>query len=491
MDVLIAGSGASSSSPVPVASLAHWADRLMLAGLAIGALAALALGVAHDALALSVGVVVLLLIGGGAVYLVAPATLMSRVVLTICLVVVVALHIQLAQGQVEYHFGVFIVLAMLLVYRDWRPIVLAAVLFAVHHVLFDRLQAAGYGVYCVSRPDFGRILVHASYVVIQTSMEVVFALAMRRAADEGVELAHLVAQIHRGRHIHLDVSGLVFRSASAKILQQALLRVHEVIAQVHGAAGMIESASQEIKVGNFDLSQRTEATASHLARAASSLGELTVAVRHSAESAHQANELSGSAAHVAELGGEAVRQMARTMEAIQASSNRISDITGVIDGIAFQTNLLALNAAVEAARAGEQGRGFAVVAGEVRSLAMRSAEAAREIKTLISQSAEKVEAGTSQVQTADRTMQEILTAGQRVKTIIADIASVAGEQSRGLAQVHVAVSGLDQMTQQNAALVEESAAASGSLTEQAERLARVVGIFQPTQALCAPAIGGP
>ena len=461
----------------------RWPDRMILAAMALSAVAALVLGWAHGTLWLALSVALPLLLVGVMGSALAPATLLSRLLLTVGLAALVMLHIQLAQGQVEYHFGVFVTLALLLVYRDWRPIVLAALLFAVHHVLFDRLQAAGFGVYCVTQPDFARVVLHAVYVVIQTSLEVVFAVAMRRAGLEGAELARLVAQVRDGDRLRLDVSGLVFQTPAAQVLQQALQRVHNAVSQVHASTSSIEAASREISIGNLDLSHRTEQTASHLAQAASSLGELTVTVQHSAESARQANDLSGSAAQVAERGGEAVRRLVSTMEAIHASSSRIADITGVIDSIAFQTNLLALNAAVEAARAGEQGRGFAVVASEVRNLAKRSAEAAREIKSLISQSAEKVEAGTQQVHVAGRTMDDIVASVQRVKHIIADISLVAGEQSQGLSQVHTAVGGLDQMTQQNAALVEQSAAAAASLTDQAERLAQAVAIFQSSQPL--------
>ncbi|WP_198972704.1 methyl-accepting chemotaxis protein [Xylophilus sp. ASV27] len=465
------GDASGASSP-------PWADRLILGAMALAVLAALALGQLQGTLSLAAWFAIPLFLLACLVHLVAPGTLLSRMVLSTCLAGLVMLHIQLSHGQVEYHFGVFVSLALLLVYRDWRPIVLTAALFAVHHVLFDRLQAAGFGVYCITQPDFGRVILHAVYVVIQTVLEVVLALTMKRAGIEGAELARLVAQVRDGERIQLDVSGTVLQSAPALALQQALLRVHRAASQVHDAINSIEAASREMSTGNRDLSRRTEQTVSHLAQAAASLGDLTVKVQHSAESAHQANDLSGSAARVAERGGLAVREVVNTMAAIQASSSRISDITGVIDGIAFQTNLLALNAAVEAARAGEQGRGFAVVASEVRNLAQRSAAAAREIKSLISQSAEKVKAGTQQVHEAGRTMDDIMASVQRVKHIIADISSVAGEQSEGLRQVHTAVAGLDQMTQQNAALVEQSAAAGASLTEQAERLAQAVAIFQ-------------
>ena len=252
----------------------------------------------------------------------------------------------------------------------------------------------------------------------------------------------------------------------------------EIVGQVRESAESIQVASSEVASGNMDLSQRTEQTASNLQQAASSVTQLTGTVTQSADSAMTAKQLAGAAAATAGRGGEVVSRVVSTMGEINAASRKISDIIGTIDGIAFQTNILALNAAVEAARAGEQGRGFAVVAGEVRSLAQRSAEAAREIKALIGASVERVEAGTSLVNDAGTTMTDIVGSVQRVTDIIGEISAAAVEQSHGIAQVNGTVSDLDQMTQQNAALVEESAAAAQSLKEQAVRLAGLVSSFK-------------
>ncbi len=254
--------------------------------------------------------------------------------------------------------------------------------------------------------------------------------------------------------------------------------LREVIAGVKHAAESIATASSEIATGTQDLSSRTEQTASNLQQTASSMETLTGTVRHSADSAATAHQLANSAASVAQRGGSVVSEVVSTMDQINASSKKISDIIGTIDGIAFQTNILALNAAVEAARAGEQGRGFAVVASEVRSLAQRSAEAAKEIKALIGSSVDKVDAGARLVGDAGATMQEIVASVQRVNDIIHEISSAAREQSQGIGEVSGAVTQLDQMTQQNAALVEQSAAAAESLREQAGRLAQVVGGFR-------------
>ncbi len=263
--------------------------------------------------------------------------------------------------------------------------------------------------------------------------------------------------------------------ASLGAMQQSLARI---VAQVRSASDSIATGSAQIATGNADLSQRTETQASNLAQTAASMDEMSASVRHNAETAQQATQLAGSASTVARQGGQVVGAVVATMQEISDSSRRIADITGVIDGIAFQTNILALNAAVEAARAGEQGRGFAVVAGEVRSLAHRAAEAAREIKTLIGNSVDKVEAGTRLVGDAGRTMDEIVAQVQRVADLIGEIGHATTEQTAGIAQVSTAVGGLDQATQQNAALVEESAAAAESLRQQAARLTTLVSVFR-------------
>jgi methyl-accepting chemotaxis protein len=263
--------------------------------------------------------------------------------------------------------------------------------------------------------------------------------------------------------------------AQMRTMRDAL---REVIGQVRSGVESVTTGATQIAAGNQDLSSRTEQQASSLQQTAASMEELTTTVRQSADNARQANQLASAASQAAEKGGAVVGQVVSTMGDITASSRKIADIIGVIDGIAFQTNILALNAAVEAARAGEQGRGFAVVAAEVRNLAQRSAQAAREIKGLIGASVEKVDAGSRQVNEAGAAMSEIVAQVRRVTDLIGEITAAASEQSSGIGQVNDAVTQMDQVTQQNAALVEQSAAAAQSLKEQAAQLAQAVAVFR-------------
>ncbi|WP_326539857.1 methyl-accepting chemotaxis protein [Pseudorhodoferax sp.] len=301
----------------------------------------------------------------------------------------------------------------------------------------------------------------------------------RRIALDLAEAARAAERVAEG-----DLSTRAHSDAADEVgeLVRALGRMAGQLAtslgEVRAATEQIGHAAGEIASGNMDLSQRTEQAAGSLQQTASAMEQVSGTVRHTAESAAAANQLVRSAREVAARGGEVVSRVVETMQGIDAGSRRIADIIGTIDGIAFQTNILALNAAVEAARAGEQGRGFAVVASEVRSLAQRSAEAAKEIRTLIGASVERVDTGTRLVADAGQTMDEIVASVQRVADIIGEISHAAGAQAGGIGQVNGTVASLDGMTQQNAALVEQSAAAAESLRQQAATLAGVVGRFR-------------
>ncbi|GGC94231.1 methyl-accepting chemotaxis protein [Undibacterium terreum] len=297
--------------------------------------------------------------------------------------------------------------------------------------------------------------------------------------DYAVSIAQTVASGDLTQHIEVDST-----NETGKLLQ-SLKEMNDslitTVSEVRISTDTIATASSEIASGNLDLSQRTEEQASSLEETASSMEELTSTVRQNADNARQANQLVVSASDYATKGGKVVEQVVDTMGSIKESSRKIVDIIGVIDGIAFQTNILALNAAVEAARAGEQGRGFAVVASEVRNLAQRAAGAAKEIKELINDSVEKVDAGSKLVDDAGVSMNEIVTSVKQVADIMSEIAAASSEQSTGIEQVNQAITQMDQVTQQNAALVEEAAAAAASMQEQAANLAQVVSVFKLAQ----------
>ncbi|MGY4829711.1 methyl-accepting chemotaxis protein [Sphaerotilaceae bacterium SBD11-9] len=320
------------------------------------------------------------------------------------------------------------------------------------------------------------LLISAIAVLAAGTLAWLLVTAIARGIGQAVKVAETVAAGDLGSRIEVtsqDETGQLL--AALKRMNESLVTV---VGQVRNASDSIATGSAQIATGNADLSQRTEEQASNLQQTAASMEEITATVKQSADTARQATQLASSATSAATQGGVVVGEVISTMQDISASSTKIADIISVIDGIAFQTNILALNAAVEAARAGEQGRGFAVVAGEVRTLAQRSAQAAKEIKSLIGESVAKVENGSRLVVDAGKTMDDIVTHVKRVTDLIGEISSASTEQSQGIGQIGDAVSQLDQVTQQNAALVEESAAAAESLKHQAAALAQTVSVFK-------------
>ncbi|WP_343723412.1 methyl-accepting chemotaxis protein [Herbaspirillum seropedicae] len=323
------------------------------------------------------------------------------------------------------------------------------------------------------------ILISAAVIAVVTIMGLLIARKIARSLAEAVELAETIAEGDLTREIDTSSTDEIghLMAAMAKMNRNLVT----IVATVRTGVNTVAAASSQIATGNMDLSARTEQQASSLEQTAAATEELTSTVKQNAENALQADQLASAASGIAAEGGEVVKQVVTTMEEIRSSSLNIADIISVIDGIAFQTNILALNAAVEAARAGEQGRGFAVVATEVRSLAQRSASAAKEIKQLIDDSVSKVENGSQLVMSAGNTMQQVVESVRRVTDVVTEISAASREQSLGIEQVNQAISHMDQSTQENAALVEEATAAAQSLQEQARQLERAVNVFKLRQ----------
>ncbi len=324
------------------------------------------------------------------------------------------------------------------------------------------------------------IWVTACLLITLTLIVVVVWFGLRVILIEPLrKLIESIRNIASGNLVHhIDIQGTNEMGQLAASLRDMQIALTNTVEDIRAGADSIFTGASEISAGNNDLSSRTEQQAASLEETAASMEQLTATVKQNAENASQASQLALDASKTAQRGGKVVDNVVHTMNDIASSSQKIADITSAIDGIAFQTNILALNAAVEAARAGEQGRGFAVVASEVRNLAQRSAQAAREIKTLIDDSVSKVGTGAALVESAGETMSEIMSAVNRVTDIMTEIASASDEQSRGIAQVGIAVNEMDHVTQQNASLVEESAAAAAALEAQARSLTHVVAVFR-------------
>nr|WP_315207371.1 methyl-accepting chemotaxis protein [uncultured Albidiferax sp.] len=366
--------------------------------------------------------------------------------------------------------------------KDCRPLLAALLKVSADFQAFsNQIADDNVATAAVAYVQTRRMLVAASLVAIAVAlflgMVIIRSLVRALGGEPGVaaDLARAVAQGDLSMPIHVKAGDTTSLMAQLKAMQKNL---GSVVAQVRRGADGVATASAEIAQGNADLSGRTEQQAGALEETAASMEELASTVKQNADSARQANQLAVNASAVAVQGGQVVNQVVDTMQVINESSKKIADIISVIDGIAFQTNILALNAAVEAARAGEQGRGFAVVASEVRNLAQRSASAAKEIKVLIDNSVGQVAQGTTLVATAGSTMTEVVAAIRRVTDIIGEVSAASHAQSLGVAQVGEAITHMDQVTQQNAALVEHSAEAASNLRTQAEQLLKTVAVFQ-------------
>ena len=408
-----------------------------------------------------------------------PGRLSTRLAVACGLMVLAALHIHLASGQTEVHFGIFVLLSLLLAYRDWRTILCAALVIAVHHLSFNYLQQWGYGTLCFTEPSLGMVLLHAAYVVVQAAALGWLAWKMERAAVAAEELARLSAHIGREPGMFdLRFGGLSMASDLGRSFKTTMDAVHRTMSEVRSTASALSAASHHMMQDNLQLDERARTQAESLARTATSMHALAANVHDNAQRAQQAGQLSEQARQIGGQGSAAVAGVAAVMGEIQQESQKISEITGLIDSIAFQTNILALNAAVEAARAGESGRGFAVVASEVRALAQRSAGAAREIRGLIDGSLEKTSNGFRQADAAAGVIREVVSSIDRVAGIVAEIGEAGRAQSAGIEEVNQAVDKMDELTRQTAARVAQAANASTALQSQAAHLLQAVGVFR-------------
>jgi methyl-accepting chemotaxis protein len=469
-----------NATPTILHTYYRQADSLMLKIVWFLFLMSLALSTMHDTLrwTLAIGLPTALAVSACVVFM--SGSRPTRLVVAIALMVFCALHIHQAAGVTEAHFGIFVLLAFLLCYRDWAVILMAAAVIAVHHLSFNWLQEAGYGVRCLTEPGLGRVLVHAGYVVAETAVLCYLAFLLQRDAVQSAELRATVERLTADSNGTLDLRAApeTAISSTGLALQTTVGAVHEAMVQVRAGVEGIALAADDIANGNTDLTQTAARQSQSLQTTMASVADLTGAVKESSAQATRANTLAQSASDVAVRGGVVVAQVVDTMEAINHSSKQIVEIISVIDGIAFQTNILALNAAVEAARAGEQGRGFAVVAAEVRTLAQRSAAAAREIKDLIGTSVDRVDAGTELVRTAGNTMDEIVGSVKRVTQLIGDISSASAEQANSISRINDAVVDMHTVTQQNRSVVLQAADAAERLAEQTDALRGVIGTFK-------------
>jgi len=349
----------------------------------------------------------------------------------------------------------------------------------VHHLSFNYFQEWGWGPICFTEPGLGLVIEHAAYVVVESGILLFLAARARAEFQVGKELADIGEAITRQEGvIDLAAARISVTSKAGQRLSVAVQRIEQAIEQVRATAESVKQACAAISQDNQQLNDRTTDASSSIAETAASVEQIAATIRTSAANAQEANGLASTASGVAAQGGDAVGRVIQTMSGIQRSSRKITDIIGVIDGIAFQTNILALNAAVEAARAGEQGRGFAVVASEVRSLAQRSAEAAKEIKQLITSSVEQVDSGSGLVDNTGQIIGEVVAQVRQVSQLVEQISVSSAEQNQGIDQINQAIARLDQVTQQNASLVDHTAAATQRLLHEADELVDSVAVFR-------------
>lgn len=457
-----------------------WRQRIdfaMSICVAAYALFALALGIGHDRLGLTLLLVMPVVGIGVACYMFAAGERINRLIYPVLLMALVAVHIQVGEGRLEYHFGVFLTLGILMAYRHWQPLVVGAGTIILHHLAFNSMQRAGLPVYCLPQPDFGTVLLHAGYVLAQAGVEIKLAMDMRKSVKETDELCDMVAGLNVNNRVNLAVIETAAATDAGQVLRSSLNALGKAMGAAQNAVSAIAGTSAQIAHGASELNASTDQSARSVQESVGLLTQLNKSVDQSTTSARQAYQVAANASTVAERGGKVVDDMVITMTEINSSAKKIGEIIGVIDSIAFQTNMLALNAAVEAARAGEHGKGFAVVADEVGNLAKRSAQSAREIKSLIGASVERMDQGMTLAESAGATMHEVMAAVKRVDDMIRQIEMNSRAQQQDIGQINSAIKQLDAVARKNLQLATGSASASEALRQQTRGLTDALACF--------------
>ncbi|WYX09774.1 methyl-accepting chemotaxis protein [Achromobacter xylosoxidans] len=420
-----------------------------------------------------------------------PGRLATRLAVACGLMVLAALHIHLMSGMTEIHFGIFVLLSLLLAYRDWRTILCAALVIAVHHLSFNFLQQWGYGTICFTEPSLGMVLLHATYVVVQAAALGWLAWKMERAGVAAEELARLSAHIGREAGVFdLRFDGQGMHSDLGRSFKTTMDAVHRTMSEVRATATSLSVALSEMMQGNQQLDAHAGTQAESLARTAASMRDLAANVHDNAARAQQARQLTDQARQTVDAGSAAVAGVATMMGEIQQESKKISEIIGLIDSIAFQTNILALNAAVEAARAGERAR---LRGGGHRgpALAQRSASAARDIRTLIEGSLHKTSEGFRQADHAAGVIREVVSSIDQAARIVGQIGEAGQTQSADIDAVNLAVSNMDELVRETASEVAQAARASTAQQSQAAALLRAVEVFRLQADPSADAVAAP
>ncbi|WP_316151501.1 methyl-accepting chemotaxis protein [Cupriavidus sp. BIC8F] len=455
------------------------ADQLMTAMLWVLGLLSLIVGNHYGSTGLTLALGLPMALLGTLMAVTLPARLATRLAMAAMLMLFVALLIHQAHGQVEFHFLVFVSLSLLLAYRDFRVILLAAAVIALHHLSFNFFQQWGWNTICFTDPSFNMVLFHAAFVIVQTGVLCVIAWRLERDAHSTDELSALAAGIEREPgYLTLTTDGTHPDSDFARAFRKTLDTVRQTLQQVRNTAGTVADAAGNILDTSATVARRTDEQARTVAHTMRDMQALTQAARASADQARGACELAGASSTVVARGSGEILSVIHTMGEINEACGRITEIIGVIDSIAFQTNILALNAAVEAARAGEHGKGFAVVAGEVRQLAHRCGAAAKEIRGLINTSVERAHAGTELVGHTGETMNEVVAGIGKLATLVEELATLGDNQRSGIEGMARRVAEIQAAFEENAELVAGAAEAARVQREQTEGLKRAVGVFR-------------